>query len=68
MSSSTDIDKLEYLRYDRDDEISTLVQSYNRMVTELSESTRKLAQAERDKAWSGMARQVPMRSRTLSPR
>ena len=58
MSSSTDIDKLEYLRYDRDDEISTLVQSYNRMVTELSESTRKLAQAERDKAWSGMARQV----------
>ena len=28
------------------------------MVDDLSESTRQLAQAERDKAWSGMARQV----------
>ena len=49
---------LEYISYDRDDEISVLVNAYNRMVTELSESSRKLAQAERDKAWSGMARQV----------
>ena len=52
------LESLEYIRYDRDDEISSLVQAYNRMVTELSESTRKLAQAERDKAWSSMARQV----------
>ena len=52
------LDKLEYIDYDRDDEITSLVQSYNRMVTDLSESTRQLAQAERDKAWSGMARQV----------
>ena len=56
--SSADINSLEYIDYDRDDEITTLVDAYNRMVTELSESTRKLAQAERDKAWSGMARQV----------
>ena len=56
--SSADIDTLEYINYDQEDEIQSLVQSYNRMVTELKESTRKLAQAERDKAWSGMARQV----------
>ena len=53
-----DLQSLEYIDYDRDDEISSIVQAYNRMVTELSESSRKLAQAERDKAWSGMARQV----------
>lgn len=56
--AATDIHSLEHIRYDRDDEISTLVNAYNRMVTDLSESTRKLAQAERDKAWSEMARQV----------
>ena len=49
---------LEYIHYENKDEISGLVSAYNRMVTELSESSRKLAQAERDKAWSGMARQV----------
>lgn len=56
--SSTDIHSLEHIRYDHDDEISTLVKAYNMMVTDLSESTRKLAQAERDKAWSEMARQI----------
>ena len=55
---SADLGSLEYIEYDRDDEVSSIVQAYNRMVTELSESSRKLAQAERDKAWSGMARQV----------
>ncbi len=55
---ASDVDSLEYLEYDRDDEITSLVQSYNKMVSDLSDSTRKLAQAERDKAWSGMARQV----------
>ena len=49
---------LEPIRYDNKDEISGLVTAYNRMVVELDDSTRKLAQAERDKAWSGMARQV----------
>ena len=56
--SNADLESLEYIDYNRDDEISSIVQAYNRMVTELSESSRKLAQAERDKAWSGMARQV----------
>ena len=32
--------------------------SYNRRVRDLSDSTRQLAQAERDNAWSEMARQV----------
>ncbi len=55
---SAGLESLEYISYDREDEISSIVQAYNRMVTELSESTKKLAQAERDKAWSEMARQV----------
>ena len=49
---------MEHISYGRTDEISALVDAYNRMVDELSESSRQLAQAERDKAWSGMARQV----------
>lgn len=56
--NSADIHGLEYITYDRKDEISTLVEAYNRMVKALSESTVKLTQAERDKAWSEMARQV----------
>lgn len=54
----TDIHELQYIIYKREDEISSLVDAYNRMVKDLSESTRQLAQAERDKAWSQMARQV----------
>lgn len=53
-----DLDHLEYIEYDKEDEISSLVAAYNRMVSDLSESSRQLAEAERDKAWSGMARQV----------
>lgn len=53
-----DVDRLEYIDYDRQDEISALVESYNRMVTDLTASTKILAQAERDKAWSDMARNV----------
>ena len=49
---------LEHISYSRYDEISTLVDAYNRMVDELAESSSRLAQAERDKAWHGMARQV----------
>ena len=54
----SDVDHLEYIVYDRADEISSLVAAYNLMVHDLSDSTRALAQAERDKAWSAMARQV----------
>ena len=56
--SGTDLHGLEYIMYKRHDEVSTLVDAYNRMVHELSVSSRKLAQTERDKAWSEMARQV----------
>ena len=56
--SNADINTLEHIGYDGDDEISSLVQAYNLMVRELKDSTMKLAQAERDKAWSQMARQV----------
>ena len=53
-----DVDHLEYIIYDQEDELTSLVRAYNLMVHDLSDSTRQLAQAERDKAWSEMARQV----------
>ena len=56
--SRTNLDSLELVEYDRKDEISSLVDAYNLMVSELERSSKQLAQAERDKAWSGMARQV----------
>ncbi|MBQ7812747.1 MAG: GHKL domain-containing protein [Bacteroidales bacterium] len=56
--NGADINSLEYIVYKREDEISSLVDAYNRMVHDLSDSTRQLAQAERDRAWSQMARQV----------
>ena len=56
--NAADVESLEHIRYDNDDEITSLVRSYNRMVDDLTRSTRELAQAERDKAWSAMARQV----------
>ena len=49
---------LEHISYDRTDEISALVDTYNSMVDELQENSERLAHAERDKAWSAMARQV----------
>lgn len=56
--NGADINSLEYITYEQDDEISSLVRAYNLMVHDLSDSTRRLAQMERDKAWSEMARQV----------
>lgn len=56
--NAADISNLEYIIYERNDEISTLVRAYNLMVHDLSKSTKQLAQAERDKAWATMARQV----------
>ncbi len=56
--NSADLNHLECITYNREDEISSLVEAYNRMVQDLSDSTQKLAHAERDKAWSQMARQV----------
>jgi len=56
--NTVDIGNLEYIIYERDDEVSTLVRAYNRMVHDLNDSTKQLTQAERDKAWATMARQV----------
>ena len=52
------LDSMEPIEYDRKDEVYSIVQAYNSMVAKLSESSRRLASAERDKAWSEMARQV----------
>ncbi len=49
---------LEEISYEGNDEISSLVASYNTMVSDLRDSTAALAAAERDKAWSEMARQA----------
>ena len=54
----SEISSLEPLQYTQDDEITPLVDAYNRMVHSLGESSRRLAQAERDKAWTDMARRV----------
>ena len=55
---STSIDNLEKMNYSGNDEITTLVDSYNSMVEKLESSMKQVTQAERDKAWSEMARQV----------
>ena len=55
---AADVTHLEHIEYDRDDEVSSLVNAYNQMVDVLSDSTKKLAEAERDNAWAAMARQV----------
>ena len=52
------LEKLENLGYNNDDEIMDIVNSYNRMVDDLRGNAKVLAQAERDKAWSEMARNV----------
>lgn len=56
--NSADLHGMEYIIYKREDEVSSLVEAYNRMVHDLYESMKQVTQAERDKAWSEMARQV----------
>lgn len=48
----------EHINYKSDDELGSLVTAYNKMVDDLEESTSKLAQQEREQAWSEMARQI----------
>ncbi len=55
---SMDIHNLEEIEYKGKDEVSGLVEAYNKMVRAMAESSRQLAKAERDSAWSEMARQV----------
>ncbi len=50
--------KSEHLFYRGSDEIGELVRQYNRMVEELEESARKLANSEREYAWREMAKQI----------
>ncbi len=51
-------DKPEHINYDKNDELGSLVASYNKMADSLAEGTRQMAQAEREKAWSDMARRI----------
>lgn len=42
----------------KNDELAMLVESYNKMVDDLEESKKRLAQNEREQAWKEMARQI----------
>lgn len=46
------------LQWKTEDEVGRLVQEYNRMVANLAESRRALAQSEKESAWREMAKQV----------
>ncbi|MBR5736753.1 MAG: cache domain-containing protein [Bacteroidales bacterium] len=49
----------EHINYrNTKDELGVLVQAYNNMVDDLEESTRRLAETEREQAWKEMARQI----------
>lgn len=50
--------KAEHINYKNEDELGELVGAYNKMVDDLEESTQRLAQTEREQAWSEMARQI----------
>lgn len=50
--------KAEHIDYKSKDELGVLVGAYNKMVEDLEESTKSLAQTEREHAWSEMARQI----------
>ncbi|MFV0237721.1 MAG: ATP-binding protein, partial [Flavobacteriales bacterium] len=55
----TDItSNLQTIKYEGKDELSGIVDSYNKMVIKLEESTQILAKVEREEAWKKMARQV----------
>lgn len=47
-----------HIEWKRNDEIGQLVQQYNHMIEELSNSANKLAKSERESAWREMAKQV----------
>lgn len=52
------VKKAEHIDYKSDNELGDLVRSYNKMVDDVEASTAKLAQSEREQAWSEMARQI----------
>jgi len=57
LTSSGGEDRHIYYR-GAEDELGVLIQSYNKMVDDLDESTRRLAQSQREQAWKEMARQI----------
>lgn len=48
----------EHINYTNRDELGILVAAYNKMVDDVKESTKRLAQGEREQAWREMARQI----------
>ncbi len=48
----------EFINYQGKDEIGKLVNEYNKMIAELTESAKRLAETEREDAWREMAKQV----------
>lgn len=48
----------ELIKWNKDDEIGSLVKEYNKMVVKLHDSANELARSERQNAWQEMARQV----------
>jgi two-component system nitrogen regulation sensor histidine kinase NtrY len=50
--------KNEPIKWERDDEIGSLVKEYNKMIAALEHSAQRLAQSERESAWREMAKQV----------
>lgn len=50
--------KNQHLEWKRNDEIGVLIRQYNSLVDQLEISSRKLAESEREHAWTEMARQV----------
>jgi two-component system, NtrC family, nitrogen regulation sensor histidine kinase NtrY len=56
---SVEINKVnEPIEWPLNDEIGVLVSEYNKMIVQLDQSTKKLAQSEREEAWREMAKQV----------
>jgi len=51
-------EKQQKINWQKDDEIGSLVEEYNRMVDELAESAELLAKSERESAWREMAKQI----------
>lgn len=50
--------KSNHINYRNNDELGILVKAYNKMIDDLEESTKQLAQSEREQAWKEMARQI----------
>lgn len=48
----------DYIEWNRNDELGTLITEYNKMVSKLDQSVMALAKTERESAWREMARQV----------